>query len=158
MDAYRKFYNDHKDKLFQYLLRLSGNHDLAKDLIQESFTRYLEKYRKKPLNTALLYTIARNAFYDLYRKQKQQTDITDDIPDASFDQEQLIMIREEYRQVIQAMHRLGDTERDILSLVISQDLSYSEIAAVTHMTVSNIKVNVHRARLKLRQIISKGGK
>jgi DNA-directed RNA polymerase specialized sigma24 family protein len=37
-------------------------------------------------------------------------------------------------------------------MVVSRDLSYQEIAAINGMSVSNVKVKVHRARLKLRKI------
>jgi RNA polymerase sigma-70 factor (ECF subfamily) len=39
-----EFYHKYKNKLFAYLMRNSGDYDLAGDIIQESFTRYLEKY------------------------------------------------------------------------------------------------------------------
>ena len=48
MNRYREFYKDHKDGLFNYLMRMTGDYELARDLMQESFTRYLEHYKDKP--------------------------------------------------------------------------------------------------------------
>ena len=46
VSALRVFYNDHKDQLFGYILRKSGNYHLAADIMQESFARYLERYNE----------------------------------------------------------------------------------------------------------------
>ncbi len=159
MDKFREFYNKHRDKLFNYLMRMSGDYELARDLMQESFTRYLEHYRGKAQNISLLYTIARNAFFDNQRKRERERQIAlnGEEEDQSRDQEQIFLVREEYRRVLSAMHHLGNTERDTLALVISGDLSYREIASITGMSEANVKVKVHRARNNLRKILYKGG-
>jgi RNA polymerase sigma-70 factor (ECF subfamily) len=157
MDRYREFYNDHRDGLFNYLMRMAGDYELASDLMQESFTRYLEHYRDKPQRASLLYTIARNAFFDSLKKQKRQTEFNEEKEDPSSDQETAMMVRQEYQRVLSAMRHLGNTERDILTLVISGDLSYREIASITGTSEANVKVKVHRARLKLKEVLYKGG-
>lgn len=54
------------------------------------------------------------------------------------------------------MQQLGKIERDVLALVVSCDMSYREIADITNTSEQNVKVRVHRARKKLREIIEKG--
>ena len=44
----------------------------------------------------------------------------------------------------------------ILSLVVSSGLSYKEIAELTGTNETNIKVKIHRSRLKLKKILRKG--
>jgi len=159
MDRYREFYNDHNHKLFNYLMRMTGDYDLSKDLMQESFTRYLENYRHRSQSVALLYTIARNALLDHLRRRKHQNQaVLEEVRDPSKDQEQAFLVREEYQRVLSALGHLENTERDILSLVISGDLLYREIAGITGMSEANVKVKVHRARLKLKEILDTGGK
>ncbi len=63
------------------------------------------------------------------------------------------MIRDEYRRVLAAMQQLESSERDCLALVVSSDLSYREIAALTGTSEANIKVKVHRARVKIKKIL-----
>ena len=58
--------------------------------------------------------------------------------------------------MLAALKKLGDDERDILALVISGDLSYREIASILGTTEANIKVKVHRARVKLKNILKIG--
>ena len=157
MDRFREFYSNHKDKLFNYLMRISGDYDLASDLMQESFTRYLEHYRRKPQRVSLLYTIARNAFFDNLRQRERQTSLNEEEADQSKDQEQAYLVREEYRRVLSAMRHLENTEKETLALVISGDLSYREIASITGLSEANVKVKVHRARRKLKKLLYNGG-
>ena len=67
-------------------------------------------------------------------------------------------MREEYRRVLTAMQQLAPEEKDVLSLVVSSDLSYQEIARITGISEGNVKVRVHRARVKLRQLTKPGEK
>jgi RNA polymerase sigma-70 factor, ECF subfamily len=57
---------------------------------------------------------------------------------------------------LSAMQQLGETEREALALVVSSNMSYREIAEITNTSEQNVKVRVHRARVKLKQIIEKG--
>ena len=53
---------------------------------------------------------------------------------------------------------LAPEERDALSLAVSSDLSYREIAQITGTSEGNVKVRVHRARIKLRKMMNTGEK
>jgi RNA polymerase sigma-70 factor (ECF subfamily) len=153
---FRAFYNEYKDMFFAYLMRSTGDYYLADDIMQESFTRYLERYGKDTQNAALLYTIGRNLIYDNARKQKRNSQLQLERDDPVDDQEHYLMVREQYRQVLSAMQTLEDDERDVLALAVSSQLSYREISSIAGISEANVKVKVHRARAKLRQIIQAG--
>ncbi|MCK4503283.1 MAG: RNA polymerase sigma factor [Desulfuromonadales bacterium] len=153
MDMFQIFYTAHRDRLFGYLLRKSGNYHLAADIVQESFTRYLEQYAEKEHNPALLFTIGRNLLFDHIRKNRSTVSYEDDDHGHAIDQEHILQIREEARLVFTALQQMTDDERDILSLLASSGLSYREIAQVTGNSEANIKVKIHRARIKLKQIL-----
>jgi RNA polymerase sigma-70 factor (ECF subfamily) len=61
------------------------------------------------------------------------------------------MVRDEYRRVLVAMKHLEEDERDLLSLVVSSELPYRELALITGTSEANVKVKIHRARKKLRE-------
>ncbi|MRR14576.1 hypothetical protein EG833_03940, partial [archaeon] len=58
-----------------------------------------------------------------------------------------------FHRVLRGMKELNEEDRDILSMVAGGDLSYGEISSVLGISVANIKVRVHRARLRLRQYL-----
>jgi RNA polymerase sigma-70 factor (ECF subfamily) len=156
VDGYGEYYRQHKDKLFAYLMRMTGDYYLSSDIMQESFTRYLEHYGKEPPSLSLLYTIGRNALFDHWRKEERRSPLDGDRADCSGDPEGALMVREEYRRVLVAAGQLEKDERDLLALVVSGDLSYREIASICSISEANVKVKVHRARLKLKEILKRG--
>lgn len=158
MRNFREFYSQHRERLFAYLMRRTGDYYLSGDILQESFTRYLEKYGGEGQNPALLYAIARNAVVDGHRKQGRDTPLFDEQAHPQHNPETRMMVREDYRQVLAAMQALAPEERDVLSLVVSRDLSYREIARITGTSEGNVKVRVHRARVKLRKMMKPGEK
>ena len=156
MAKFRSFYSRYRDNLFGYLVRITGDYHLSSDIMQESFTRYLKRYGKGEQNGPLLFKIARNALLDYHRKSIRNVRLEDDGDYAQEDTEHHLMIRDEYRRVLSAMQQLGETEREALALVVSSNMSYREIAEITNTSEQNVKVRVHRARVKLKQIIEKG--
>jgi len=156
VDKFSLFYRTQKEKLFGYLMRLTGNYQLSCDIMQESFTRYLDKYGPQTQNISLLFTIARNAVWDNLRKKKHHREIEKEIEDTTLDPEQLTLVLESYRKVLSAMQTLDKGHRDILALTVSSDLSYREIAEIFGISESNVKVKVHRARIRLREILQTG--
>lgn len=156
VDKFTEFYKNNRDKLFGYLLRRTGDYHLAADILQESFTRYLERYRKRELNVSLLFTIGRNLLYDNSRRRRTTIPYNEQQGGAVKDEEAVFLVREESRTMLAALQQLAPEETDILSLVVSSDLSYKEIAELTGTNETNIKVKIHRSRLKLKKILRTG--
>ena len=63
------------------------------------------------------------------------------------------MVREDYRRMLEAFQQLNRSEREILSLVVSSGLGYRAVGEIVGTSEANVKVKVHRARLKLRTIL-----
>jgi RNA polymerase sigma-70 factor (ECF subfamily) len=150
VNTFQAFYNRQRQRFFAYLVRRAGDYMLACDIMQESFARMYEKYTAEQFTPQLLYTIGRNLVLDALRKRRHNPSGMEDVELPDDGQEHYMMVRDEYRQVLAAMRHLEDDERDLLSLVVSSELSYRELAEVTGVSVANIKVKVHRARKKLR--------
>ncbi len=121
--------------------------------MQESFTRYMERYSHWEKSVALLFTIGRNLLYDQGRRAGREVELQDETIVGQGDEEDKYIQREESRHVLEAMQQLSEEDRDILALVVSSELSYQEIAVIRNCTVAVIKVRVHRARQKLRQLL-----
>jgi len=151
------FYEDHKGKIFSYLMRMTaGDYDLSRDIVQESYTRHLEHYGQENRSLSLLYTIARNALIDHKRRMRGREPVREEYRDDSGNQEHSFIVREEYRRVLSGFRGLEKDEKDILTLVVSGDLSYRQIASIVGISEANVKVKVHRARIKLKRILEEG--
>ncbi len=156
MNTFKDFYNRHRQKFFAYLIRRAGDYGLACDIMQESFTRLYEKYAAEHFTSQLLYTIGRNLVLDALRKRKHTASATDNVDQPVDGFEHYLMVRDEYRRVLAAMRCLKDDERDLLSLVVSSELSYRDIAQMTGLSEANVKVKIHRARTRLKTILGAG--
>lgn len=153
MDRYQAFYQKYKEKLFSYLMRMTGDYFLSSDILQESFTKFLEHYGADNGSVSLLYAIARNSFLDNKRKQRRMDPLEEEMLQAPEDQEGLCMIREEYRLVMKCLQHLNKDERELISLAADGDLNYRQIARITGLSEANVKVKIHRSRLKIREML-----
>jgi RNA polymerase sigma-70 factor (ECF subfamily) len=152
-----EFYEDHKGKIFSYLMRMTaGDYELSRDIMQESYTRHLEHYGQENRSLSLLYTIARNALIDHERRMRGREPVREEYRDDSGNQEHSFMVREEYRRVLSGFRGLEKDEKDILNLVVSGDLSYRQIASIVGISEANVKIKVHRSRIKLKRILEEG--
>ena len=157
METYAGFYKTTRGRLFAYLLRLTGNYHLSSDLTQESFTRYLSRYGRNGNNAALLYTIARNAALDAMRKRREETLQGDDEASPAGDPERQLIHKQAYNRMIAAIQKLNPVDRELVSLLATEAFSYKEIGKLLNISEANVKVKVHRARIRLRAIIKDGG-
>ncbi len=126
--------------------------------MQESFIRIYEKYTAENYAPQLLYTIGRNLVLDSFRRLKHAPATLEDNDQPVDSQEHDFMVRDEYRRVLDAMQKLDDDERDLLTLVVSSEMSYREVAQIAGISEVNVKVKIHRARKKLREYLKAGEK
>lgn len=142
--------------MFHYILRMTGgDYDLSRDILQESFTRCLERYGDRIESIALIYKIARNLVIDHNRKKYRDELYRDQNAVDDKPIEHQVLVREQYQKVLLALKSLRLDDREILSLVASDSFSYREIASILGTTENNIKVRVHRARKRLRCALAK---
>jgi RNA polymerase sigma factor (sigma-70 family) len=154
---YRQFYEEYKNKLFRYLMFRCGDYEVARDIMQESFTRHFQSSgNSSDASPAFLFTIARNALVDYQRHENNYTLIQEYAPQPSQDLEADFIVREECQIVAEAFNKLPHEDQEILGLVVS-GLPYRRIGEILELSESNIKVRVHRARVKLRDIMQNGG-
>jgi len=157
VESYENFYTQNKGRVFAYLLRLTGNYHLSSDLTQESFTRYLSRYGRNGNNSALLFTIARNAALDAMRKRREEHLRGDDEASQEGDPERLLIQKQAYNLMIAAIQQLKPIDRELIALLATERFSYREIANMLDISEANVKVKVHRARLRLKAILKDGG-
>jgi RNA polymerase sigma-70 factor (ECF subfamily) len=156
MEQFGSFYKNYQKVLFAYLMRMTGDYYLSGDIMQQSFTRYLERYTGQTPNASLLFTIARNALFDHARIRGRNIQLGEEPIDGAESQESGLMVKQEYHHVLSALQKLKQDERDILALAISDGITYRDIAAMVGISIENVKVKVHRIRLKLKKILQRG--
>ena len=150
MNDYSLFYKENKDRLYAYLLRMTGERQLALDFLHESFARHLGRYGRREYNKALLYTIGRNAALDVFPRHSAVGFDAENYKDSGTDPEQQIMVQEKFKQMMSGTAKLAPFDRELISLVTTTDLTYREIGRLLKISEANVKVRIHGARTRLR--------
>ena len=153
---FQNIYQSYAQDVYKFAFWLSGDSDEAKDIASETFIRLWTAKNDIVVETvkAYLLKIARNIFLQKKRNKKQNVKLDKNIVDSSVRADTLAEDRSELHYVLNAMQELPETDRMALIMKAIDDLSYQEISRVLGLSISAVKVKVHRARLKLALLTS----
>ncbi len=158
-EAFRAFYDRTARALWGYLSRASGDAQLADDLLQEAYYRFLRargEYHTEHHRRNYLYRIATNLVRDGYRRSAgvQMVALSDH---EEIEQAGDTEARTERRTDLQrAMVHLKPRERQILWLAYAQGSSHREIAESVGVKAASVKLLLFRARRKLAGLLRGG--
>lgn len=114
------------DKIYRYCYFKLHNRELAEDITQEAFLRFLEHYNCLTAVSALkcLYTIARNLCVDEYRKSGTES-IDESIPDTAMEEKLITNLT-----VRAALSRMPLEEQELLLLRYVNEVPVAAIAKI----------------------------
>lgn len=136
---------------------LSGNHDRADDLVQETLAKAIanrDKYRMGTNLHAWLVTILRNQYYSEGRRRWREVSDAEGTYAARLVEQPGHTSHLELREFMAALQVLPDEQREALVLVGASGLSYEEAAEVLGTRVGTVKSRVSRARSRLDGLLS----
>jgi len=148
-------YDRYGKRLYNYFVKISFDRESSNDMLQTTFLRmiiYRHSYKNDKPFQAWIFQIARNVFADELKKNKLKT--SDHIDVYNIDKgssDDAFELEQKEKILHQAMSKLNKESREILVLSRFQDMKYEQIAQVLDLTVSAVKVKVHRAIKKLRE-------
>ena len=152
-DAFRAFYERTARGVWAYLARVTGDRQLADDLLQEAFYRFLRAnatYETEAHRRNSLYRIATNLARDARRRgvtRRASLESSGDIETVPSGDRPDSMDRS--ADLTRAMSRLQPRERAMLWLAYGEGASHHEIAAVLGLSATSLKTLLFRARRKL---------
>ena len=153
-DAFRAFYDRTARSIWVYLLRLSGDAQLADDLLQETYYRFLRTgrtYETENHRRNYLYRIATNLVRDGQRRHRLEfVPVPDEhAADALVAQTDVASRAVVRTDLERAMAQLTARERELLWLAYAQGSSHVEIAEALGLKPASIKMLLFRARKRL---------
>lgn len=157
---FASLYRQYARDVFRFAYFLSGNHALAEDIAAETFARALTAGDRIQTGTvkAYLLRIARNLFVDAVRRDSRLATLAaeDDVFDPAPDPERVTRSRMELEVTRQALATLSEGERAALLMAAVGGLSHEQIGAALECSIPAVKLRIHRARLRLRQLTARG--
>jgi RNA polymerase sigma factor (sigma-70 family) len=162
-NSYARLVDEYKHMAFTVAVRILRNREDAEETAMDAFIKAYEKlneFNKSSKFSSWLYKIAYNAAIDKKRKVQPDFLSMDSISDEStyldkimFDNaaDELGEITEKDRElyVSKALDSLSEDESVIISLYYLSGTTVKEIADITGLSVSNVKVKLFRSRNKL---------
>jgi len=170
-DAFERLVNRYEHKIYRLGLNITGNPEDAEDVLQETFLKAFEnlpRFREDSRFYTWIVRIGVNQALMKLRKRRSDRlvsldepveDNGDSIPrdfaDWHPNPEQLLG-RTETREILEkAIQNLPPSFRTVFLLRDVEDLSTEETAEMLGLTISAVKARLFRARLRLREDLSK---
>lgn len=157
------FYRENFPRIFKYTYTMTGNHEEAEQLTQETFTKLFNYFLSNThirSRKALAYRIASNSCVDYLRRKRKTKEIMNRmnaVNSAQDDPSQKILKEQRINIIRKALLKLHP--RDQKCLLLYQDgLTYSEIAEVMNIKKTSIGKILSRATEKLASQIRIGEK
>ena len=143
-----------------FAVSLSGRHDRADDLVQDTMMKAWAKQDSYQMGTnikAWLFTILRNEFYSQMRKRGREVQDSD----GAFTARLAIHPSQHGQLDLQdfraALQLLPEDQREAIVLIGAAGFSYEEAAEICNCAVGTIKSRVSRARARLQETLKISG-
>ena len=162
-EAFRVILERYARPILSFIFDIVGEGPLAEELTQETFVRAyknINRLQDAAKFTVWLFGIAKNVAREaLYTRRRQEriVDIDDfelselgdgrPLPDGQ-------LLNKELDQVIrEALASLDEDKRLVFTLRVLQQRSYNEIAEITGFSITKLRTDLHRAKIKMRRQI-----
>jgi len=168
--ALKLFVNEYQTRLYSLAYQMLGNHDDAMDTLQEiliQVNRSLASFKGQSSLYTWVYRLSSNVCLN-FRKKKSQTNNQIEwdenllhsvmLPVERPNEDPDKMCEAKYKQFLvqQGILKLPETQRMLLILHDIEGISIPESAGILNIAVNVAKSRLHRGRVALRKIISKG--
>ena len=157
-DRFAAFYERSARPLWAYLARASGDPALADDLMQESFIRFLGADAPQDGEVAsrrYLFRIASNLLHDYWRRPR--TLPLDELPPECSAARDTSAQTDSRLTLSPALAKLRPRDRQLLWLAHAENYSHREIAEITGLKATSIRLLLFRARREMAHLLTKEG-
>jgi len=157
--AFDEIVERHQRSVYKVCLRITGNHEDASDLAQETFVRAwkgLASFKGQAALSTWLYRIAVNVSINRVSAKRPESALVDPdrFVDTSAEAPGAGLMRQERAQAVRrAIAALPDKQRATLILRTYHELSHQEIADILGSSVGAVKANFFHALANLKKIL-----
>ena len=160
-NAFGELFNRHRERLYRFLHRMTGDTHEAEEVLQETFVRVArsaETYEPTAKFTTWLFRIATNRALS-HLKRRGRFKLLRFPADFSEPEElnpfQQARDREVTEAFVKAVATLENSLRSAFVLRELEDFSYAEAANILDLPLGTVKTHVRRARMAMRKKMSK---
>ena len=162
-EAFEILYNKYKNKIKYFVFNIVKDYEKAEDITQDVFLYVLEhKLREGYSFKYYIFLVAKSRALNYKNMEKRRTDINEkylfkEAENKKQDIVDIIEREENKKKIIEAINELDDKYKNAIYLVKIEGLSYKETSQILGISLSNIKVLIHRGKKELRKILLNKG-
>ncbi len=152
-ESFRHVYSEVFPIVMRVAYHVTYNMDVSEDICQEAFIRFYEKnisFRSVDEAKYWLIRVTKNLSINVIKRKSREQAVVEKIkktPSVTVRNGEEALINEETRLLVRdAVEKLPEKLKSVLVLKEYADLNYKQIAEILHISESNVKVRVHRAR------------
>jgi RNA polymerase sigma-70 factor (ECF subfamily) len=152
INEYNRCVDNHADGLYRFLLKNIKDEEVARDLVQESFMKLWEKRKEveSKKSKSYLFTTGYHTMIDFIRKNSRNVSFDT----VEYSEESYHSGYSDLKEILnEAVEKLPVDQKSVVLLRDYEGYSYKEIAEITNLTESQVKVYIYRARLFLKKYI-----
>lgn len=164
-DVLAVVYRTYSREIYLYLYGLSHNRQLSEDLMQETFAKALITVVTADTGIrAWLYKVARNLYFNTYRKDKRliiglenvenKAEIREEIEESPLSK---LLRTEREKALYKALNKLEGKKREVLLLQYFSGLSGKDIAKLLDITTENARILAFRGKKELKLYLEEAG-
>jgi len=159
VERYAVLVERHRDRYARYAVKMLGSHDAAEDAVQDALVRafdHLGECREPEKFAGWLFLILRNRCFAEHRRYEREARLPEEAAGsvAAPDRSDGAMERRERAGALhRAVQELTPEQREVVVLKHVEELPYEEIAQITGATVASLKMRMHRAYDRLRELM-----
>jgi RNA polymerase sigma-70 factor (ECF subfamily) len=151
---YNRSVDEYADAVYRFIRADLRDDERANDIVQDSFEKLWRHVAEieYPVVKSWLFSTAYHAMIDIIRKEKRMTLLeesneTDLITDSQYT---------DLNEILHAaLERLSEQQRSAVLLRDYEGYSYKEIGEITGLTEAQVKINIYRGRMTLKNYIGK---
>lgn len=152
VEEYNKSVDLYSDNIFRFILKNIKDEDEAKDIVQDTYEKLWVRASDVSYGTvkSYLFSAAYHTMIDKIRKNKRlvnMVDCNDELGSYTDSYTGLSEVLDE------ALKMLPDVQRSVILLRDYEGYAYNEIAEITDLSESQVKVYIYRGRLALKKYI-----
>ena len=155
--ALRTIYDKYKVDLLKLAVMLTGDVNIAEDVVHDVFVRFAQSANRISLTGSLksyLVTSVINGIRNLLRSSSRHPETNlegaEFLPSSGRTPHQWAILSERLEILSNALSELPFEQREVISLHIEMDMSFRQIAAVQKSSVNTVKGRYRYAITKLR--------
>ena len=158
-ERYAQLVERYRDRYARYAARMLGSLDAAEDAVQDAFVRafdQLSQCKDPDKFIGWFFLILRNRCFAERRRwsrEGRRLEITDEAVAGPGGSDGRLERAERTRALERALLELTAEQREVFVLKHYEELSYDEISRTTGATVASLKMRMHRAYDKLRELL-----